>query len=146
MIEIQTRIIALYLIYNGQFLIFERDDGYYGPIKGKIKSQESHINAAIRELREETSIYLNANLIHETSHVFSGISPKGRKINGVSFYSILPRIGFSPSNIRLNAELIKFELMSIDEAIRLMNRFGHAESISGIRCVSNILLGNKEKL
>jgi len=146
MVDAPNRIIALYLFYNGQFIIFERDDGYYGPITGNVRPQESHINAAIRELREETSICLSPYLIHQTPHIFSGISPKGRKIHGVSFYSILPSIGFSPSNISLNAELIKFELMSIDEAINLMNRFGHAESISGIKCVSNFLLGNKEKL
>ena len=89
MVDAPNRIIALYLFYNGQFIIFERDDGYYGPITGNVRPQESHINAAIRELREETSICLSPYLIHQTPHIFSGISPKGRKIHGVSFYSIL---------------------------------------------------------
>jgi 8-oxo-dGTP pyrophosphatase MutT (NUDIX family) len=146
MVDTPTPIIALYLYYDGQFLIFERDDGYYGPITGKVEPHESNIHAAIRELREETSICLSPYLIHQTPYIFSGISPKGIKIHGVSFYSVLPSNGFSPSNISLNAELIKFELMSINEAISLMNRFGHAESISGIKCVSNVLLGNKKKL
>ena len=146
MVDTQTRIIVFHLINNGQLLIFQRDDGYYGPITGKVKPHEPNINAAMRELREETSICLNPNLIHRTAHVFSGISPKGRSLHGVSFYSIFPSIGFSLSNISLNAELIKFQLMSLGEAISLMNRFGHAESISGMRWVSNILLGYKEKL
>lgn len=130
-----TFIVSLHLIYRGQFLIFERDDNMVGPVSGKIEPSEFYAETAIRELKEETSLTLSPYQVHDSGHFFLAISPKGKIVFGKTLYANLCSKTFEPSQIRLNSELFGYEILSFDQAIRRISKYGHPEAVDGIHCV-----------
>ena len=138
-----TFIISLHLIYKGHFLIFERDDNMVGPVSGKIETDESYVDAAVRELEEETALKLAPVHIHQTTHSFHSVSPKGKDIFGISMFASLESRCFDLLKINLNSELLDCQLVSADVAIRKIERYGHPESLIGIQHVLNSLLATK---
>lgn len=138
-----TFIVSLHLIYRGQFLIFERDDNMVGPVSGKIETDESYVDAAVRELDEETALKLPPDHIHQTAHSFHSVSPKGKDIFGISMFASLECRCFDFLKINLNSELLDFQLVSPDLAIRKIERYGHPESLVGIKHVLNSFLATK---
>jgi len=142
-IQKSTNIVCLYLIYKSRFLIFERDDGIVGPLSGKVESGgELYISAMVRELEEETAIRLYKEQIHLTPHSFFGAkSPKGKILCGQTYYASLESNKFKPSNMKFNSELFDYKLLTTNEAIKIIKRFGHQESLYGLKCVANILRG-----
>jgi len=127
----------LYFIYHDKFILFSRDDHRIGPLSGKVEKGESPIDAVVRESKEETNIQLDPGRINTTPHSFLAPSPKGKFIYGISFYVVLDPASFLPSQIKLNSELLGFEIFNFDKAVKYIERYGHSESINGIQCVLN---------
>jgi 8-oxo-dGTP pyrophosphatase MutT (NUDIX family) len=139
-------IVSVHLIYKEQPLIFERDDNKIGPVSGKIETPESYIDAAVRETKEETSLTLSPYQVHDSGHFFLAISPKGKIVFGKTLYANLCSKTFEPSQIRLNSELFGYEILSFDQAIRKISKYGHPEAVDGIHCVLNRLNNDPAQL
>lgn len=138
-----THIVLLYLIYKGMFLIFARNDGMIGTISGTREMNEriieSYSQTCIRELVEESRIIVEKRNIISAQHYFYTISHRGKLLYGQSFYTILDCNSFELSEIRLNHELIGFELIKAAEAVKLIKSFGYPEQLAGLKCVANII-------
>jgi|APSaa5957512622_1039677.scaffolds.fasta_scaffold30068_3 8-oxo-dGTP pyrophosphatase MutT (NUDIX family) len=128
-------IVVLHLVYKYQHVIFERDDGHIGPLSGKVNPGENYQCAAARELQEETGLIINPSIIIDAGHCFNGISPKGKNIFGISLFSVLENHCLNISKIKLNKELLDFQLAPTAVAIELIDRFGHHESAKGFKSV-----------
>ena len=110
---------GLAIIYNGKILLGHttgRKAGTgYGIPKGGIEEGESHLDAAIRETREELGIKVNRKLIDKNGRTFAVTSRK-YKYNKVVYYYIvnisdLSQIGLKDETISKS----KLQLKEIDE-------------------------------
>lgn len=128
-------IIVLHLVYKQHHIIFERDDRRVGPLSGKVNPGEDLRSAAKRELGEETGLPIDPFWLFHTGHCFHGISPKGKKIFGVSLLAILNHRSFDISKIKLSEELLDYQLVSPEVAISRIQKYGHPESLPGVMCV-----------
>jgi 8-oxo-dGTP pyrophosphatase MutT (NUDIX family) len=129
-------VVVLHLVYKYQHVIFERDDGHIGPLSGKVHPGETYQGAAARELQEETGLIINPSTIIDTDHCFHGVSPKGKNIFGISLFTVLENHRLNISKIKLNKELLDFQLVPTAVAIKLIDRFGHHESA---KCFKSVL-------
>ena len=132
-------IVSVFIIYEERFIIFKRDDGFYGPITGKVDVNETCIGAIIREVKEEASIFLKQIQINCVDHEFLCLSPKGKMVYGKTFYSILDSTIFDFSGINLNSELLDYKLFSPKVSCELIKKCGQPEAYEGIQAVSESL-------
>ena len=117
--------------YGRDVVVFTRQNGYLGPVSGEVEIGETYIDAAVREVFEETGLRVRPDMVIMTDHTFSGVSPKGKPIFGFTCFTFLPR-SFDPAQFRLNGELITYKILSLDEAIKLLAREGMPEAKKGL--------------
>jgi ADP-ribose pyrophosphatase YjhB (NUDIX family) len=88
--------------------------GTYSFPKGGIEEGESIIDAAIRELREETSVIINKSQISniESPIVINYLNKKGTKYKSISLYTVYIN---DISEIGLESEVISKEKLQIEE-------------------------------
>ena len=91
----------------------------------------THINAAVREVQEETGLVLDLNQVMMTEHRFSGLSPKGRHITGKTCWTVLTGPP-TPPVIKFNGELSGYEVLPPEGAVRLLKNRGMKEAKEGL--------------
>ena len=115
-----TPIIHLFLFTStGHIVLFERPCGRLGPISGEIERFENPIDTACRETGEEVG--LTITLVYLTGHSFLGISPKGKRIHGITCFALLPE-KIDPEAFTFNNEISGFIWASPNDALRLLAR------------------------
>ena len=124
-----TPIIHLFLFAStGLIVLFQRDCGRWGPISGEIKRFEKPIDAARRETMEEIGISIES--IYSTDNLFHGISPKGKRLFGITCLAPLPG-NISPHAFTFNNEMSGFVWASPSDALSLLKNKGFPEAVRG---------------
>jgi len=130
-------IIHLFLItWDGKVLLFKRVCNSWAPVAGKIESNETPVEAAFREVKEETGITLDN--IFTSPFKFKGRSRNGKWIAGQAFFAFLGK-EFCLSEIKLKLdELVEYQVLPPDEALRLLARQeGFREGYNGLIYIMN---------
>ena len=125
-------IVSVLLINKGKILIFKRKSGQSSFITGKVKPGESFIQAANREVFEETGINSFEMDINQVGYSFLAISPGGAKIYGNAFFAILPNT-YCLKEMRLNHEMEEFWLLKPREALKTINKNGYPEALGELQ-------------
>lgn len=147
LILLPLKVIHIHLFYKGQVIVFERDDGFLGPVSGRLKIRETFLDAAYRELYEETDIQTLPGEIHPVLYSFNAFSPnKIKPIYGKPFFTVLPD-AFSLEQIHLNQELETFSILNPVDALKALEENGHPEAFAGLREILTLNSGifNKPK-
>jgi 8-oxo-dGTP pyrophosphatase MutT (NUDIX family) len=126
-----TPIIHLFLFNSsGHLILFKRTCGHWGPISGEIEGFEGPKDTAFRETKEE--IGLTVDHIYSTDHVFSGISPKGKGIHGITCFAPLPE-KIDSDAFNFNNEISGFLWASFSDALLILRNKGFPEAVSGFK-------------
>lgn len=137
---------GLAIIYNGKILLGHttgRKPGTgYGIPKGGIEEGESHLDAAIRETREELGIKVNRKLIDKNERTFAVTSRK-YKYNKVVYYYIvnisdLSQIGLKDETISKS----KLQLKEIDDARFFTKEEAESALMQSQKTILTTLTGN----
>jgi len=125
-----TPIVHLFLFTSTMHIVlFKRACGNWGPVSGEIERFEKPIDTARRETKEEIGISIDH--IHSTDHIFFGISPKGKRIHGITCFALLPE-NITPSAFIFNYEISGFLLGSPNYALSILKNKGFPEAVSGL--------------
>ena len=119
---------------SGDCMFFKRSEEsglFWGPISGAVELNERYVEAAARELAEETNIVVLPDQIMLTDHNVTTFSPRGRHIKLITAFAFLPR-SFNPKRIKLNRELSNFLTLCFGDACRLLERHGLPEALEGL--------------
>ena len=119
---------------SGDCMLFKRSEesgSFWSPISGAVESNERYVEAAARELEEETRIVLFPNQIMLTDHNIVTLSPRGRYIKLITSFAFLPN-SFNPKRIKLNRELSNYLTLCFEDACRLLGRHGLPEALEGL--------------
>ncbi len=123
------------ILYKDNILLVHASDANkernaYGIPKGGMESGENYMEAAIREVREETGISINPRVLDKNLHVANSYNRKG-EVNWQLYYYIykieeLSEVGMS--NMSVNKDDIQVEevdwvgFVPIDKAYKIINR------------------------
>jgi len=119
---------------SGDCVLFKRSEesgSFWGPVSGAVELNENYVEAAARELAEETNIVVSPDQIMLTDHNVTTFSPRGRHIKLITAFAFLPR-SFNPKRIKLNRELSNYFTLSFRDARRLLERRGLPEALEGL--------------
>ena len=100
-------------------VLFKRACGRWGPISGEIEGYENFIDAARRETKEEIGIAIDR--VYTVGYSFLGISPKGKRIHGITCFALLPE-KIDPEAFTFNNEISGFLWATPNDALRLLAR------------------------
>ena len=133
-----TKIVHLFLVtYKGEILLFRRSCLRWAPVAGKIERKETFGEGAVREMLEETGIYLKKDNIFASPFTFEGRSPKGQLIAGQAHFAFLGK-DFCLSEIKLKLdELIEYRVLPPDAALHLLAQQGFPEGYAGLNYILN---------
>lgn len=124
--------VHLYDRYSRCFPIFFRPCGRPSPISGQIESGELPEVACIREIKEEIGIVIDR--VYSASHSFWGISPKGKRIHGITCFALLPE-KIDPEAFTFNNEISGFLWATPSDAMSILRKKGFPEAVSGFKCL-----------
>ncbi len=126
------------VIYNSKVLLCHPTGskwfGSYSFPKGGIDEGESEIDAAVRELREETSIVINKNKLDKNPIIVDYVNKKGTKYKKLYLYKLYIN---DLSEIGLESEIIPKENLQLEEidwggfldkmqaSVRIFHRVSH---------------------
>ena len=113
-------------------VLFKRACGRWGPISGEIEGYENFIDAARRETKEEIGIAIDR--VYSASHSFLGISPKGKRIHGITCFALLPE-KIDPEAFTFNNEISGFLWATPSDAMSILRKEGFPEAVSGFKCL-----------
>ena len=122
------------LTKTGDCMLFKKSKesgSFWGPVSGAVEWSERYVEAAVRELEEQTGIVLFSDQIVLTDHKVRTISPRGRFITLITTFAFLPR-SFNHKRIKLNRELSNYLTLSFRDACRLLERRGLPEALEGL--------------
>ena len=126
-----VQIVHVHLLKSdGRVVLFKRHDHYWMPASGEVEKGETYVVAACRELWEETGLVIGPDRVMISDHTFTGISPNGKSISGITCFAVLPE-DFNES-FRFNGELIDYEVLSPQEALGLLEVKGMDEAFEGL--------------
>ncbi len=125
-----TPIIHLFLFTStGHIVLFKRALGPWGPLSGGIEGFEKPIDAARRETKEEIGIFIYH--IYSTDYSFFGVSPKGKRLHGITCLARLPK-NIGPECFTFNDEISRCVLVSPSEALLILRNRGFPEGLAGL--------------
>jgi len=119
---------------SGDCMLFKRSEesgSFWGPISGAVELNERYVEAAARELEEETSIVVAPDQVMLKDHNRVTLSPRGRYIELITSFAFLPN-SFNQKRIKLNRELSNFLTLCFKDACRLLERHGLPEALEGL--------------
>ena len=117
------------LTKDGYILLFKGDNGFWGPISGKIKRYETPIEAAIREAKEEIGFIIKH--VYLTGFLFHCTSPKGKQICGITCFTFLPD-NIDHKSFTFNHEISKVVNVPKDKVLSVLRTLGFPEALSGL--------------
>lgn len=122
------------LTKSGDCMLFKRSKesgSFWGPVSGAVEWSERYVEAAVRELEEQTGIVLFSDQIVLTDHKVRTISPRRKFITLITTFAFLPR-SFNHKRIKLNRELSNYLTLSFRDACRLLEKHGLPEAFEGL--------------
>ena len=132
-----TKNVHVFLVtYKGEILLFRRSCLRWAPVAGKIESNETSVEAAFREVKEEAGI-ISLDSVFTSPFKFEGRSPKGQLIAGQAHFAFLGK-DFCLSEIKLKLdELIEYRVLPPDAALHLLAQQGFPEGYAGLNYILN---------
>ena len=119
---------------SGDCMLFKRSEesgSFWGPVSGAVELNERYVEAASRELEEETNIVVSPDQVILADHKVRTISPRGRFITLITTFAFLPR-SFNLKRIKLNRELSAYLILGFEDACRFLERRGLPEALEGL--------------
>jgi len=119
---------------SGDCMLFKRSKesgSFWGPVSGAVELNERYVEAAARELEEETNIVVSPDQIMLADHSVTNFSPRDRHIKLITAFAFLPR-SFNQKRIKLNRELSNYLTLCFGDAFRLLERHGLPEALEGL--------------
>ena len=119
---------------TGDCMLFKRSEesgSFWGPVSGAVELSERYVEAASRELEEETNIVVSPDQVILADHNMVTFSPRGRHIKLITAFAFLPR-SFDQKRIKLNRELSAYLILGFRDACGLLERRGLPEALEGL--------------
>jgi len=144
--EVKVRVVDCYIYRHTldgiRFLLMKRNlnkiyEHLWQGVAGKIEKGETSSEAAIRELKEETS--LSPLNIFVADHVSKFYETHGDRINLVPVFGI----EVDSENVILSEEHISYKWVDIDEAIETLVWNGQKK---GIQTVNDMVINNDDRM
>jgi len=119
---------------SGDCMLFKRSEesgSFWGPVSGAVELNERYVDAAARELEEETNIGVSPDQVILADHNIVTLSPRGRHIKLITAFAFLPP-SFNQKLIKLNRELSAYFILCFRDACRLLERRGLPEALEAL--------------
>jgi len=133
--EMPDEVVQVHLFTkSGDCMLFKRSEesgSFWGPVSGAVELNERYVDAASRELEEETNIVISPDQVILADHNMVTLSPRGRHIKLISAFAFLSR-SFNQKRIKLNRELSAYLILCFEDACRLLERHGLPEALKGL--------------
>ena len=120
---------------DGRVVLFRRSGNadHWGPVSGVIEPGEGAVEAAAREVAEETDLKIVVGDIVHTGVIFPALSPGGRRPLRIYVLAAFLPPSFRSRTVHLNEELKDVKIMDVSGAKKLLAVTGTRESLDGLQ-------------